>query len=634
MVVSFKKIYFALFSLFLSLSYSNNGYIDVITTNDMHGFLNEQKALFINPNYPPQVVGAAGFYHYVKEIESNLLKKSDDILMLDGGNFFQGHPLGILDSGKTMIDWMNRVGYDAIVPGQNDFLFGYQNLIDLSKKANFPFLGANIFDSEGECIFEPYTIIDIKGVKVGIIGIVNDAINESALDENINGIQIKSSLATIQEWIPKLQNMNVDVLSVLTSSGVPWDRKEVYNEFVSNDLLNLSNKYLNAIELGYFSEGVDFIISGGISKGYNTPWYDNYSHTYIFQNYGNGTGFGHFKLNYDLLEKKFTGYTSAVKNNISQTLFIDDFNFDQEQYDWIEKKSNYAIDKIYQDTDWNRIVKSDSKNNNKFNPNLTDDWDFPNLDNEDKLDIITWNCEFFPTNDDLTIDALSEAVMDFYPDIIAFQEIKQRGWFSKLMNKLPDYNFVISQQSSFMDQAIIYKKDLFDLVARKELFAEDDYFYAGRPPMQCDFIEKKSNLKLSLINLHMKCCDSGLFRRKEASKMLHAYIDNETKKGYSNFIVLGDWNDDLKDEEGEHCFEPFLNDSRFFFPTADITHDISQASYPKEPYVSFLDHILISKSLIPNSSYDIRTIPIDKYMGSFSTYEEYISDHMPVLLSF
>jgi endonuclease/exonuclease/phosphatase family metal-dependent hydrolase len=132
----------------------------------------------------------------------------------------------------------------------------------------------------------------------------------------------------------------------------------------------------------------------------------------------------------------------------------------------------------------------------------------------------------------------------------------------------------------------------------------------------------------------MKCCDSGLFRRKEASKMLHAYIDNETKKDYSNFIVLGDWNDDLKDEEGEHCFEPFLNDSRFFFPTADITHDISQASYPKEPYVSFLDHILISKSLIPNSSYDIRTIPIDKYMGSFSIYEEYISDHMPVLLSF
>ena len=92
MVVSFKKIYFALFSLFLSLSYSNNGYIDVITTNDMHGFLNEQKALIINPNYPPQVVGAAGFYHYVKEIESNLMKKSNDKLMLDDGIFFQVHP--------------------------------------------------------------------------------------------------------------------------------------------------------------------------------------------------------------------------------------------------------------------------------------------------------------------------------------------------------------------------------------------------------------------------------------------------------------------------------------------------------------------------------------------------------------
>ena len=65
-----------------------------------------------------------------------------------------------------------------------------------------------------------------------------------------------------------------------------------------------------------------------------------------------------------------------------------------------------------------------------------------------------------------------------------------------------------------------------------------------------------------------------------------------------------------------------------------IVDDPSQASYPKEPYYSFLDHILISKSLIPDSSYIIKTIPIDTYMGGFSVYEEYISDHRPVLLSF
>ena len=96
---------------------------------------------------------------------------------------------------------------------------------------------------------------------------------------------------------------------------------------------------------------------------------------------------------------------------------------------------------------------------------------------------------------------------------------------------------------------------------------------------------------------------------------------------------MGDWNDDLKDAENEHCFNDFLNDDRYFFPTLDITYDISQASYPKEPYVSFLDHILVSKNLF-SDSYNVQTIKLDKYMGGFKVYENYISDHLPVLLSF
>ena len=108
-----------------------------------------------------------------------------------------------------------------------------------------------------------------------------------------------------------------------------------------------------------------------------------------------------------------------------------------------------------------------------------------------------------------------------------------------------------------MDQAIIYKWNSFELVNRMELFAENDYNFAGRPPLKCDFIYIPSGKKISMINLHMKCCDSGLVRRKRASKMLYDYIDNELQKDHKNYIILGDWNDDLKDADGEHCFDPF-----------------------------------------------------------------------------
>ena len=42
---------------------------------------------------------------------------------------------------------------------------------------------------------------------------------------------------------------------------------------------------------------------------------------------------------------------------------------------------------------------------------------------DNSIEIITWNCEFFPANDDSTISALSEAVNDLSPDIVEFQEI-------------------------------------------------------------------------------------------------------------------------------------------------------------------------------------------------------------------
>ena len=71
------------------------------------------------------------------------------------------------------------------------------------------------------------------------------------------------------------------------------------------------------IRLNSSGNDVDFIVSGGRSKGYDNAWYDPNSHIYVFQNYGNGTEFGHFKIICDEKSKLFKGYESAVKNSVS-----------------------------------------------------------------------------------------------------------------------------------------------------------------------------------------------------------------------------------------------------------------------------------------------------------------------------
>ena len=598
---------------------SNQIVIDLVTTNDIHGVIQDQKAYFMNPQYPPNIVGGAGFYKYINKLND------ENLIVLDGGNFFQGSNLGMQDKGKTIIKWMDMIGYDAVVPGQYDFIFGMKNLNDIMSDATFEVLGSNI--NCDNCIdnIKPYIIKEIQGVKFGILGIINSSISELVPASKLDGAKFDFEFESLNKWVPEIKKNGADIIIVLTSSGVPWDREEVYDNFMNSPKDSLQS--LNAIEMGYYANGVDLIVSGGISKGYKTAWYDPYSHVYTIQNYGNGTSFGHVQLQVDLEYKKLIGINYANNNEASHTLFSDDFEPDKEIKKWIKSK---LLSK-------DNIIDS-NLNNIKFIDSSTDDWDVPSINTEEGLEIITWNCEFFPTANDSTIRALSEVVKDLNADIIAFQEIRKPGWFEKLMQNLSDYEYVLSLQSSFMDLAIIYKKDMFEFKSHSELFADNDYNFAGRPPLKVNLTHKLSGKEFSLINLHMKCCDSGLNRRKEASKMLYDYIISDSFI-YDSSIILGDWNDDLKDKPKEHCFAPFLQDDNFYFVTSDIVYDINQATYPKEPYVSFLDHILISKKLIntdksvETKGYKVYTIPIDDYMGSYDNYETYISDHKPVLLS-
>ena len=117
--------------------------INLITTNDIHGVIGRQKANFMNPQYPPTIIGGAAFAKYLDELRQEIQYSDEGILVLDGGNFFQGSPLGLSDNGNTMIEWMNRIGYDGLVPGSYDFISGAENLNELSDISTFPFLFSN-----------------------------------------------------------------------------------------------------------------------------------------------------------------------------------------------------------------------------------------------------------------------------------------------------------------------------------------------------------------------------------------------------------------------------------------------------------------------------------------------------------
>ncbi|NOZ07481.1 MAG: hypothetical protein GXO91_01235 [FCB group bacterium] len=634
--------FFTVFLLPLEAEKTQPIVINLITTNDLHGVIYEQEATFMNPAYPPTILGGAALYKYVTDLRDRNRSTAEGLLLLDGGNFFQGTPMGMTDGGATIINWMNQLGYDALTPGYYDFILGAAQLNQLAQQAAFPFLTGNLDCEQCELTdegFLPYIIKEINGVKIGIIGIVDSDLTQKTLYRNILGISTLSEARALRKLVPEVRNKGAEVIIVLTSSGVPWDREQVYQDFLDSLQTgwDAEESPLNAMEMGYYAQGVDIIVAGGNSKGYNKPWYDPRSHTFVFQNYGNGTEFGHVKLLIDRASHDFIGYETVVDGRVSQTMLSDDFTPDNQMLDWIRLKNAQALSAQYTAPNPPILEKKPTLCDVPQIPIGRDDWKIPKIDRRDQFEIVTWNCENFPKNNEETVKALSEAIHDLNADMYALQEIRYAGWFSALMAELPQYDFIISKNSSYMDLAILYKKDMFQLVRQVELFPENDYNFAGRPPLQGDFLYicNGDTTEFSVIDLHMKCCDSGLSRRQKAAVMLHDKLAEDIAGGRENFIVLGDWNDDLKDADNAHCFQPFFDDQRFFFPTMDITYDIAQASYPKEPYVSFLDHILVTRAFVsPGAKYRVQTLPMNIYFGTYEIYEEYISDHRPVMFGF
>ncbi len=96
--------------------------------------------------------------------------KDNYVLLVDDGDATQGEPVGTMTRGEAIIDIMNAVGYDIVIPGNHDYDYGMDRFFELTKKANFPYISCN-FNKEGELVFDPYIIKEFDGVKVAFVGV-------------------------------------------------------------------------------------------------------------------------------------------------------------------------------------------------------------------------------------------------------------------------------------------------------------------------------------------------------------------------------------------------------------------------------------------------------------------------------
>jgi len=116
------------------------------------------------------------------------------------------------------------MGYDVANVGEKDLMMGLKFLFDLSQKAKFPFISANLVDKKTQKeVFKPYVIKEIAGLRIGILGLLDDLFNPT-LQEKDPGLTILEPLSKSKALTKSLREY-CDLIVVLSQLGESKDKK-------------------------------------------------------------------------------------------------------------------------------------------------------------------------------------------------------------------------------------------------------------------------------------------------------------------------------------------------------------------------------------------------------------------------
>ena len=205
--------------------------IRILWTNDTHGYLRpvfhreEGEAGYLEKARKEGRIG--GFAHIATVVNQLRGEMPAHTLFLDAGDTLHGTAVPLFDEGKPVIEVMNAMGYDAMVPGNTDFLYPKEVLLERREEANFPIIAANIYDLEwGDPVLDSHIVKEIQGIKVAIIGMTYQWNAKTGDRKLTEGWSFGLREREVRELIETLREEGeADVVILLSHMGYRVDQK-------------------------------------------------------------------------------------------------------------------------------------------------------------------------------------------------------------------------------------------------------------------------------------------------------------------------------------------------------------------------------------------------------------------------
>jgi 5'-nucleotidase len=212
--------------------------VSIVGTNDLHG------------RFMPDDRGRGGLTvlgGYVANLRASRAADGG-VIVLDAGDTFQGGIESNLSEGLVVVDAYNALGYTALAIGNHEFDYGPVDprepaaewlprhlrgapigdlqgaLKAAAARARFPFLAANLIDAAtGEPVrwpnVMPSTLVDVAGVRVGLVGTMTETGLRQTLAAHVVGLGTRPLAPAIADEARALRERGAELVVLATHAG-------------------------------------------------------------------------------------------------------------------------------------------------------------------------------------------------------------------------------------------------------------------------------------------------------------------------------------------------------------------------------------------------------------------------------
>lgn len=220
-------------------------------------------------------------------IQTLRAENPEHTILIDAGDCFQGGGVAALSEGKAIVPLMNNIGYDLVLPGNWEVVYGKEMMQKDLGAYQASKICANMFhdtqdELNGELIFQPYWIKVIGGVKIGFIG-YNDPLTPKRQSPAYSyGITFTKPELNVARYIRFLRDYEkCSMVFLVTHMGLAQQVDLANKSFVdgADYILGadthervrqpIAGKYAKVTEpgaFGSFLSRLDFVIEDGIVK--------------------------------------------------------------------------------------------------------------------------------------------------------------------------------------------------------------------------------------------------------------------------------------------------------------------------------------------------------------------------------